>query len=248
MKPSLTHTLPITAILVSVFFFSGCATAISPDSLQTPQELACVYLKEPLALTDAYGPLNFGWTTRLERGPYWSEKIDEQGTYYRAPPGGISVTSKDGASFPGQPATLDGGFYVPNNPAEPVSIYRYFSTAAATVKIAPIELDCSTMGYVKDPATSKISLVAFATDGAIDGGTGGIIGRSIADGSKLSYGQAAGIGAAGGLVGGLVIASMINADVGKIVSTQPPVKDKQFLDTLKTMAANKVVIKQFQIP
>ena len=64
---------------------------------------------------------------RLERGPYLAEKQDSQGTYYRAPPGGIFVSNSD--SGPSHGMAYDGGFYVPRNGTRPVMIYYYYSEA-----------------------------------------------------------------------------------------------------------------------
>jgi len=235
------------ATFFSLAFVSGCAAPIKPDDLQTPRELTCTYMKEPLSFTGHYGLLDVPWTTRLERGPYWSEKVDDKGTYYRAPPGGVSITTTNGAGIPGQAATADGGFYVPNGANEPVTIYKYFSTAAAPVEVPPNGADCSTVGYIKDPSTSKVSLVSFGTSGAIGGAAAGVVGRSIAQGGAISYGQAAGAGAAGGLIGGLIIASIINADVGKIVPGLP-IQDAEFMAKLRTLAASKVPALEVQLP
>lgn len=231
--------------LVLVAFASGCAT--NPESLQAPQEITCVDLKEPLSYTAPYGLLNIPWTTKLERGPYWSEKVDEKGTFYRAPPGGVSITGQNGMGVPGQGANSDGGFYVPNNPNEPITIYRYFSTAAVPVQVPSSDTNCSTVGYAKDPSTSKVSLLSFGIGGAVGGAVGGIIGRGVAQGSNMTYGQAAGAGAAGGLVGGLIVASIINADVGKIIGGIP-IRDAQFMEKLRVLVAAKVRVKEVQLP
>lgn len=240
----LTFDLRVFTTALSVTLLSACATPIKPEDLQTPQELTCINLKEPLAITDLYGPFDIQWTTEFEKGPYWSEKVDSKGTYYRAPPGGVSVMGKDGVAFPGQPTTLDGGFYVPNDTNDPVRLYAYFSTEAAPAQAFPSETDCSKFGYVSDPSTSKVSIVSFAVGGAIGGATGGLIARSISSSGKMSYGQAAGTGAAGGLIGGLIIASIINSGVGKIVPVQPPIKDGQYLEKFRKLSLNKVIVQQ----
>lgn len=244
MTPTLRFNLKIPAIMLSVALLSGCATPISPESLKAPQEVTCIDLKEQLVLTDYYGPFDMQWITKFEKGPYWSEKVDSNGTYYRAPPGGISVTGENGAAFPGQPTTSDGGFYIPKNPNESVKLYAYFSTQAATEQSYPNGTDCSTLGYVSDPSTSKVDIVSFAVGGAIGGATGGLLARGVSGSGNMNYGQAAGVGAAGGLIAGVIIAAIINSDVGKIVPLQPPIKSIQFLDKFKSLSSKKIIIRE----
>ena len=102
------------------------------------------------------------------------------GTYYRAPPGGVSIQGKQGAPFPGQPVLMDGGFYIPDDPAGKIHVYKYFSTAPAAVSVPDAGLDCSSVAYAYDPATARVSLVAMAAGGAVGGAMGGIAGRSMA--------------------------------------------------------------------
>lgn len=244
MIPSLIFNLRAAASILPIALLSGCVTPISPEDLKAPQEVTCIDLKESLVLTDYYGPLDMQWTTKFEKGPYWSEKVDSNGTYYRASPGGISVTGENGRAFPGQPTTSDGGFYIPNSANEPVKLYAYFSTEAAPEKPYPNGTDCSTLGYISDPATSKVNIVSFAVGGAIGGATGSLIARGVSGSGNMSYGQTAGTGVVGGLTGGIIIASIINSGVGKIVPLQPPIKNTQFLDKLKSLSPNKVIIRE----
>lgn len=224
--------------LISVAILSGCATAIKPDDLQTPGNITCVNLKDPLSFTGRYGLLKIPRTTRLERGPYWSEKVDSKGTYYRAPPGGVLITSEKGAG-----ATADGGFYVPDDVNQSITIYNYYSTVAVPVQIPPAGADCSTIGYTRNPSTSKVSLVSFAVNSA----TGGVIGQSVTSGSSLSDGQKVGVGAAGGLIAGLIVSAMINADLGKIIPALP-IQDMEFMNKLRALAADRVPVNELQLP
>ena len=230
-------------VLLFVSVISGCATPIKPDALATPREITCLALAEPLSVTGQYGMFNVEWTTKLEKGVYLSERVDDKGTYYRAPGGGISTTSPGGAPPPGWHVREDGGFYIPNRATDPVRIYRYFSTAEAPTDAADAASTCSTLAYTKDPSGKKLSVVSVATAGALGGATGGMIGRSIAKGSTLSYGQAAGAGATGGLIAGVVVASFINSDVGKIVPALP-IQDTMFMEKLRELAANSVTLKE----
>lgn len=236
----------LVVMILSALLVAGCATAVRPDALQIPSEMTCVYLKDAQSFTATYGAFNVHWTTRLAKGPYWSERADEKGTYFRAPPGGLTVTGTKGEAPPGWTMPLDGGFYIPNDPHEPVSIYRYFSTVAAPVDTAAQELTCAGVAYARGSAGTKVSLLTVAAAGAAGGAAGGVLGRGIANGGKLSYGQAAGAGAAGGLIGGLIIASIINADVGKILPSLS-IRDAQFMEDLRRLAAARVPMKQAQL-
>lgn len=229
------------AILLSAACTTGCAT--NPERLQEPPEVTCIHVKEPLLVTGHYGLFKQPVTTRLDRGPYWSEKMDERGTYYRAPPGGVSINAYDGNGLPYPGTYMDGGFYVPNSPTEPITIYKYASASEADVDFDILETDCSTAGYIKDPVTSKVSFASFAASGALGGATGGIISRSMVQGSSMSYGESAGVGIVGGAVAGLVLAALINAEVGKI-NPGLPIQDAQFMDRLRALAATKVPIRE----
>lgn len=243
MFTSLGLNLKNTYLMLALSLLSGCVTPINPEDLEPPKEVTCIDLKEPIILN-----YHDQWITRFEKGPYWSEKVDTNGTYYRAPPGGISVTDENGSAFPGQPTTSDGGFYVPNKENELVKLYAYFSTKPAPVQPYPNGTTCSTLGYVRDPSTSKVDLVSFAVGGAIGGATGGLIARGVSGSGSMSYGQAAGVGAAGGLIGGVIIAAMINSDVGMIKPLQPPVTSKQYLGKLNTVSSDKVFIREATSP
>jgi hypothetical protein len=243
MTKSSTACLNFGLLICLVTLASGCAT--NPEKLQTPSELTCIYLKEPLATTGHYGLLNVEWTTRLERGPYWSEKMDEKGTFFRGPAGGVSIRSPDYPSIPGQPAATDGGFYLPKDPKEPVTIYRYFTTGAVPIEVPPDNVTCDTLAYATAPASQKVSLMPFAAGGAVGGAAGGVIGRS--SGNGTSYAQAAGAGAVGGAVAGLIVGAIINAEVGKIIDGLP-IKEPSFMEKLHELGKTRELSKQVPLP
>lgn len=206
-----------------------------------PPTLTCVYLKEPMVTTAEYGLFNVTWTTRLQRGPYWSEKQDDGGIYYRAPPGGISITGSGGGGLPGQPTTTDGGFYVPDDKSKPITIYRYFTSRRVPELAPPENMTCANLGYMQDPKTYRYDIVTIGAAGAVSGAAGGLIGRSIAQNSGLSYGKSAVAGAAGGLIGGLIVGAIINSSVGKIVPGME-LKDQKFMDQLRKLVSERVTI------
>lgn len=236
----------VAIVLLFAVFASGCAAPIKPEDLAVPKQVTCIDLKQPIVASGVYG-IGYTWITRLERGPYWSEREDENGTYYRAPPGGYSVKSPEGGGAPGFQSSMDGGFYLPKDPNVQPRLYRYFSAAPAQVVVPLEDANCTNLQYVMDPATSRVSLWSFAAGGAVGGATGGLVGRSLSQNSSISYGQAAGAGAVSGMAAGLIVAALINADVGKITPGLL-VKDPQFFEQLKAYAASAVPIKHLASP
>lgn len=219
---------------------SGCASTYKPEDLRVPTSITCIYLPTPMSFYEKRGASSEPWETRLERGPYVAEREDDEGTFYRAPPGGFS-------GWPySRPATQsnarDGGFWIPRNPKTTPRLYSYFSTSAVPPVVPADNVDCSSFGQVKDPVTSKVSLIALASGGALGGAAGGLAGRSMNSQGGLSYGQAAGVGAVGGAVGMLIVGAMINADVGKIVLY--PWEESSDIDKLRNLASQAVKVKE----
>lgn len=221
---------------------SGCGTV--PDRLARPAQMTCAYLGEPISQIDKHGLGNVAWETRLERGPYVSEREDANGTYYRAPPGGVRRVVVDNPTSP-LSETRDGGFYLPKAANLPPKVYYYFSTANVPVEVPPANMNCSTIGYVSDPAGAKLDVVAWGAGGAIGGALGGIISNA-STGGHMSYGRAAGVGAAGGLIGFVLIAEVVNADVGSIHFSWD-LQDPAFIAKIKEAAAGKVAIKEIPL-
>lgn len=235
-----------TAPILFSLLLNGCVTPIKPTDLRVPAQVSCIYLPTELEATDVRGLLKYVWKTHLARGPYIAERESEKGTYYRAPPGGISIYNVEGVGKPDgilTHMTYDGGIFSPRDPALPPSLYTYFSVASAPVVTLPENTDCSTATYVRDPVTRGVSVAAFAVGGAIGGATGAAIGHSMSSNNNMSSGQAVGAGAIGGAIGGAIIASMINNDIGKIVPVMTT-NDQQFISRLTQLVKNPVPIKE----
>ena len=231
------------AALLSALLMCGCAKEIRPDDLAVPSQITCINVKEALSFNGHYGALKKQWTTRLERGQYWSEKMDDKGTYYRGPPGGLTFLDNDGKGIPGQPVTYDGGFYIPNNPDDPVTKYMYLSSVP--VHIPPEDADCSSTGYVKDPYSSKVSYVAVPRNSAAIGVSAV---TPIRAGDK-SYPQPAVVvaGAVGGVIGGMIVMAVASAVMGKI-DPGFAIQDPQFMAKLRELAASAVPVQEVQLP
>ncbi|MBD8878935.1 hypothetical protein IHE49_00405 [Rhodanobacter sp. 7MK24] len=210
----------LSIVLPTALLVSGCAKVLKPDQLRMPARPTCIYLATPIISTAKHGILNIEWDTRLERGPYVSEREDDEGTYYRAPPGGISVSRHEQNGKSGSESanrTYDGGFWIPRDPNATPKLYTYFSTSQALVEKPGADIDCSSFGYINNPKTQGVSIVVFAVGGAIGGG----VARATIPGAHVTYGQSV----IGGAIGMAIVGALINMDVGKIMLGNPLMDD-----------------------
>ncbi len=153
-------------VLWSVFTVPAMAAAVS----QVPAQVSCIHLPAALSGIEVKGLFKVESETRLERGPYISEREDADGTYFRAPPGGVYLGPPKNKPAKGAwQANRDGGIFVPRDPALPPQLYSHggdIGTSAATV-VPPAAADCSNTSYVRDPATKAIRVLAYTGEGAI---------------------------------------------------------------------------------
>lgn len=247
LNPSVKLHFLFLAFIITAFF-SGCATRILPNDLARPEALTCIEVPEGVEAHEIKGPLKKHWTTKLVPGPYISEREDADGTYYRAPPGGIySVLDEiaDKPTPPLMPRIFDGGIWVPRTSGKTPHLYIYYSTQDATIIPLPDSSNCSSAVSVPDPESMGVNTVAFVTGGALGGATGGATARATVPNASVSYGQATGGGAIAGAVSGLIVAGLINMDVGKIthlsLSTDP-----KFVAALEELALKVVPIPAIQ--
>jgi hypothetical protein len=225
-------------VLASALAPSANASAIAPQDLAVPARLTCFDLMEPVSFREVRGLLRYEWEVRLERGPYVAEREDAEGTYYRAPPGGLSRARSDAPATPpgvGSHMTWDGGIWIPRDPAAPPHQYFYFTTAAVPPIVPPSESNCSNVAVLRDPTTQGVSEITYGIDGAIAGVTAGVVARSVGA-TGVSYGKAATTGAVGGALGGALVAALVNMDVGKIVPTDPDT-NAEFVAKIRAAAA-----------
>lgn len=201
------------ALVASAVLLSGChAPLIKPAELTVPLQASCFTLSEPLEGVQIRGLMKFVWTLRLERGPYIAVHEDANGTYFRAPPGGIYrwIPQGKAAGFANlENMTFDGGVYVPRDPARPVNTYIYMSTVSVPPVVPAPDLTCGSAAIVRDPVTKGVKVASYAAVGAAAGIAG-------AYNSGVGYGKAAGVGVAGGAIGMALVSTIINMDVGKI--------------------------------
>ena len=235
---------PLTAIAaaaLATLLGIGATPAVAKSAqLQAPSEVRCLYLPAALSGIETKGLMKVETQTRLERGPYVSEREDAEGTYFRAPPGGVYVgPPKDKPARGAWQLNRDGGIFVPRDPSAPPQLYSYageVGVSAATV-VPPAAADCSNTRYVRDPATQAVGVAAYMGEGMTQtaakqvGGGGGIVLGNV-PGSALG-------GAAGSAVGDLLRAS---AGVGKLAKL-PPSKNLEFNARLGQLVRTIVPIK-----
>lgn len=233
-----------SVVVAMGIFVGGCTPAIKPSKLFVPKEITCIDIPQELDAHEVRGLLKVHWTTRVLPGPYVAEREDGNGTYYRAPPGGIQIIADGTENKSANMFThmaYDGGIWVPSNSSLPPHIYTYFSTGSAAVVPVPEGASCANAKFAQDPETKGVSLAGFAMGGAAAGAVGGAAARATVSHGSMSYGQAAGAGAAGGLLGGVIVAAIINNDVGKIVK-QPLSKDANFVIALQNAVKAKITV------
>jgi hypothetical protein len=156
------------AALALLLGFSGTPAMAASSGLQVPAEVSCIYLPAALSGIETKGLFKVESETRLERGPYISEGEDAEGTYFRAPPGGVYIgPPKDKPAKGAWQVNRDGGIFVPRDPSAPPQLYSYVSdlgTSAATV-VPPAAADCSNTKFVRDPATKAVKVAGYVGEG-----------------------------------------------------------------------------------
>lgn len=149
-----------SAVLVAfALLLSACAT--HPGKERQPERFTCFVLDEPMVAKtrDEATQAELEW--RLAPGLYFSEKADDGGTYFRAPPGGVYQGRTDGADAPAGPSThlvSDGGVYLPLDTSAPPRVYRFAALADAPVKPHPAGSECAAAFVVKDPGSSRLGI------------------------------------------------------------------------------------------
>ena len=243
-------TSPRTAIsaaaLALLLSINGTPAIANPAELQVPSKISCLHLPAALSGTETKGLFKVETETRLERGPYISEREDAEGTYFRAPPGGVYLgPPKDKPARGAWQLNRDGGIFVPRDLSAPPQLYSYASDegiSAATV-VPPAAADCSNTSYVRDPSTKAVSVAGYAGEGMtqtaarqVGAGGGGIILANV-PGSLLG-------GAAGSVLGDFL---RNTAHIGKIAKL-PQSKNLEFNAKLSQFARAAVPIKAADAP
>lgn len=134
------------------------------SGLKAPDQLSCIHLPAALSGIETKGLFKVESETRLERGPYISEGEDAEGTYFRAPAGGVYLgPPKDKPAKGAWQLNRDGGIFVPRDPSAPPQLYSYVNddrTSAATV-VPPATSDCSNTRFVRDPVTKAVKAAEY---------------------------------------------------------------------------------------
>jgi hypothetical protein len=166
------RTSPRTAIsaaaLALLSSFSATPATAASNGLKPPAELSCIYLPAALSGIETKGLFKVESETRLERGPYISEGEDAEGTYFRAPAGGVYLgPPKDKPAKGAWQLNRDGGIFVPRDPSAPPQLYSYVNdsrTSAATV-VPPATADCSNTRFIRDPVTNAVKAAEYTGEG-----------------------------------------------------------------------------------
>lgn len=222
--------LPATALLFLLGASGMPASAANlkePAELKVPAEVSCIHLPAALSGIEVKGLFKVEHETRLERGPYVSEREDADGTYYRAPPGGVYVgPPKDKPARGAWQVNRNGGIFVPRDPSAPPQLYSYVAdvgTSVATV-VPPAESNCTNTRYVRDPATKAVGVAGYTGEGAVQ-----------ADAKKVGAGVASNMS-------GFLGAVLQDLDMGKI-ATFPQPKNPEFNAKLAEIVRTVVPIK-----
>lgn len=240
------RTAICAAALALLLSISGTPAMANSAELQVPAQVSCIHLPAALSGIETKGLFKVETEMRLERGPYISEREDAEGTYFRAPPGGVYLgPPKDKPAKGAWQVNRDGGIFVPRDPSAPPQLYSYISdvgTSAATV-VPPAGADCSNTSYVRDPVTKAVRVAGYTGEGMTQtdakqvgvGGGGLVLGN--VPGSVLG-------GVAGSVLGDFLGGT---ADMGKIVKL-PQSKNPEFNAKLSQFARTAVPIEAADAP
>jgi hypothetical protein len=165
---TLRSTAISTAGLALLLSFSATPAMAGSSGLKTPAKLSCIQLPAALSGIETKGLFKVESETRLERGPYISEGEDAEGTYFRAPAGGVYLgPPKDKPAKGAWQLNRDGGIFVPHDPSAPPQLYSYVTengVSAATV-VPPATADCSNTKFVRDPETKAVKAAEYTGEG-----------------------------------------------------------------------------------
>jgi hypothetical protein len=220
------------AALALLLSFSGTPAIAGPGELQVPTQVSCIHLPAALSGIETKGLFKVETETRLERGPYISEGEDAEGTYFRAPPGGVYLgPPKDKPAKGAWQIDRDGGIFVPRDPSAAPQLYSYVSdagTSAATV-VPPAAADCSNTSYILDPVTKAVRVAGYAGEGM----------------KQTGARQVGAVG--GGVIGSFLDEFLEGRNKGKIVKL-PQSKNPEFNAKLSELARKAVPVKPADAP
>lgn len=205
-----------------------------PEHLRTPAVVTCIDLTDTIASSDKSG-IMYTWDTRLERGAYYAEHEDDDGTFFRGPPGAVyrGVRGAENKQ-PGLVTHLarEGGLYVPRDPAKPPLPYIYSS--ASSVDIPQQHQipgsSCATIAYVRDSAQHVVGIVAA------DSGKSVVLPLKVdSQGGETTESSEA--TPRGGLIELAILAAAVHMNEGKITTGTIPLDDAA-LATLKAIVTH----------
>jgi hypothetical protein len=238
------RTLSRTAIsaagLALLLSFSATPAIADSSALQAPARLSCIHLPAALSGIETKGLFKVESETRLERGPYISEGEDADGTYFRAPPGGVYLgPPKDKPAKGAWQLNRDGGIFVPRDPSAPPQLYSYVTddrTSAATL-VPPATADCSNTRYVRDPVTKAVKAAKYTGEGMTQ-----------TDAKQVGVIDVKQVGLIGhGLVGSMLSDFLQGPENGTIVKL-PQSGNPEFNAKLREFARKAVPVESTDVP
>ncbi len=239
----------IAMTLGGVLALGACGTMVRPDDLKRPEAISCIDVPAGIESHTTQGLLRYNWTTKLAPGAYVSEGEDADGTYYRGP---YEAITADADSFPKPSRMYDGGIWVPRKGDQAPAVYTYFAWKDPKTT-PPSGVSCANAIAVRGQGTSGVREVRYVTrensgQPAVGGAStaeanaGFEAGLQMGTSGTFTGGQVSGAGVAGGAIGGIVVAALIQMDVGKI-SVAPYLSDEKLSVTLKQLAQSARPIK-----
>ncbi|MBQ5949855.1 hypothetical protein [Massilia sp. ST3] len=190
MLTSPRSAVPAAGLALLLGFGAGPAVA-EPSLPPPPAQLSCIHLPAALSGMETKGLFKVEWETRLERGPYISEGEDADGTYFRAPPGGVyHGPPKNKPAKGAWQLDRDGGIFIPRDPSAPPQLYSYVGedrTTAATL-VPPATADCSTTQFIRDPVTKAVKATKYTGEGMRQTGARQVGGVDIIEAGNIDQG------------------------------------------------------------
>lgn len=227
---------------LTILLCSGCAS--HPRNLQIPEQVTCFQIEKPFVYVNKLRLSTI--TTQFQPGPYWSDRVDEDGIYYRAPIGGLKIKSNTWKNA----RTRDGGFYVPFNKEKPLRMFQVRAHQNVTPIETPQNLTCDTFAAEEIDLSDwnhsmarDVNVAAYATAGAVGAFNAAVIMH--ASGERIKVGNAM-AGMAIGFIGAGFGAALTKDVIGAYVLDEP-IRDPEALPQLRKLLASRQTLSAKQI-
>lgn len=236
------HTAISAAALALLLSSSGTPAMAGSSGLPAPTQLSCIHLPAPLSGIETKGLFKVESETRLERGPYISEGEDAEGTYFRAPAGGVYLgPPKDKPAKGAWQLNRDGGIFVPHDLSAPPQLYSYVidnGISAATV-VPPVTADCSNTRFVRDPLTKAVMAAEYTGEGMTQTDAKQV---AVVDVKQVT------VGMTGPSVAGAMLSDLLEGPKKGTLVKLPQSRNPEFNAQLREFARKAVPVKSTDAP